>query len=306
MENLPNLDQIVIETLNFFIKNPVPKLDLKQFKMPFVVGSVNAFFTGQIIFSGQTAIFANESNFKSAVKSYQPIIAQKLVNQAVIISASGEKDSVWELELSKKLGLKTTLLTCKPNSTGAKIADQVVAFKTIAEPYSYNTSTYMGMILSTTGEKPEEIKAAIVGLTLPKDFGKYESYAFVLDDKYLNLTSMIITKGEELFGPHVMLRAYTQGYARHAKFIHRTDKELVISLGTKNEHFGDPNHRWNINLPKDSSFGTVMALSYYICGKIQDAKQPFFKQNIKAWTSDYGPKAYGKNQVFDLVVPANS
>jgi hypothetical protein len=303
--NLPNLDEIVLKSLDFFIKNPPPALDLDQFEMPFVVGSVNAFFTGQIIFSGRAAIFANESNFESAVKSYQPIITQKLVTQAVVISASGEKDSVWELELAKKLGLKTTLLTCKPNSTGAKIADQILAYKSIAEPYSYNTSTYMGMILSTTGEKPEEIKKAIDGLTLPKDFGKYQAYSFVLDDKYLNLTSMIITKGEELFGPRLMIRAYTQGYARHAKFINRTDKELVISLGTKNEYFGDPNNRWNIDLPADANFGTVMALSYYICGKIQEVKPAYFKQNIKAWANDYGPKAYGRTQVFDLIVPAN-
>lgn len=305
MENLPNLDQIVIESLDFFTKNPVPGLDLNQFQMPFVVGSANAFFAGQIIFSGRAAIFANESNFKATIQSYKPIIDQKLVTQAVVISASGEKDSVWELELAKKLGLKTTLLTCKPNSTGAKIADRTVAYKSIAEPYSYNTSTYMGMFLSTTGESPTKIKAEIDKLKFPKDFDKYQAYAFILEDNYLNLTSMVITKGEELFGPHLMIRAYTQGFARHAKFIHRTDKELVISLGTTNEYFGDPNHRLNIDLPEDASFGTVMALSYFIAGKIQAAKPNYYRQNIKAWASDYGPKAYGKDQVFELVVPAN-
>src|SRR3990167_7989985 len=139
MESLPNLDQIVIESLDFFIKNPVPNLDIGQFKMPLVVCSGNAINTGQIIFSQSAAIFADESSFKTVIEAYKPIIDKKLITQAVIISASGEKDSVWEVELSKKHGLTTTLLTCKPQSSAAKRADKVLSFKSIAEPYTYNT-----------------------------------------------------------------------------------------------------------------------------------------------------------------------
>ena len=303
--DLPNLDQIVLESLDFFAKNPPPPLDLTQFQMPFVVGSGNAINTGQIIFSKQAAIFADESNFKTVVNSYQPVISQKLVTQAVVISASGEKDSVWELDLAKKLGLKTTLLTCKPQSSAAKIADQTISFKSIAEPYTYNTSTYLGMILAATKEKPLKIKTFINDLKLPPKFGDYQAYTFVVDDQFLNLTPMLEIKRDELFGPHLSLRAYTQGHARHAKFIHRSQKELVISLGTKNEYFGDPNHRLDIDLPEEFNFGGLMAVSYYLVGKIQAAKPGYFKQNIQAWATDYGPKAYGKDQVFDLVVPAN-
>ena len=76
----------------------------------------------------------------------------------VVISASGEKDAVWEVELAKKSGLKTVLITCSPDSSAAKMADQVFAYKKLPEPYTYNTSTYLGMILSATSEKAENIK----------------------------------------------------------------------------------------------------------------------------------------------------
>jgi hypothetical protein len=102
-----------------------------------------------------------------------------------------------------------------------------------------------------------------------------------------------------------MIRAFTEGHARHAKFVHPWDKELVILLDVANQYFGDPNHRWNITLPKNASFGTVIALTYYLCGLIQKAKPDYFAQDIEAYCNDYGPKAYGKTEKFDVIVPAN-
>jgi len=44
-----------------------------------------------ILFADQPAIFADENSFKKIIKIYQPLIAKKIIKQAVIISASGEK-----------------------------------------------------------------------------------------------------------------------------------------------------------------------------------------------------------------------
>lgn len=302
---IPTLDTTVLDTLDFFTKTPPPTLDLSAFSLPFVVGSGNALNTGKILFSRQAAIFADESNFRQIAASYEPVISKGLIKDAVVISASGEKDSVWELELAKKMGLKTTLLTCKPNSTGAGIADSVYAYKSIAEPYTYNTSTYLGMVISATHESAADIKKFITGLTLFSGFDTYESYAFVLPDLYLNVGPMVEIKGDELFGPHVMIRAFPQGHARHAKFVHPWDKELVISIGDTNMFFGDPAHRWDIVLPEWASFGTVISLTYYLCGLIQKSKPDYFMQHIEAFCTDYGPKAYGKPEKFDVIVPAN-
>ena len=303
--NIPTLDTTVLEALDFFVKTPPPSLDISSYSLPFVVGSGNAINTGKILFSGKAAIFADESNFRAIAAAYRPVIEKGLITDAVIISASGEKDSVWELELAKEMKLTTTLLTCTPNSTGAGLADRVYAYKSIADPYTYNTSTYLGMVLSATGEKAEDIKTFIKGISLPPGFSDYQTYTFVLPDAYLNVGPMVEIKGDELFGPHVMVRAFPQGHARHAKFVHPWEKELVITIGSENKYFGDPAHRWDIPLADNASFGTVIALTYYLCGQIQKIKPDYFMRHIEQFCNDYGPKAYGKPEKFDVIVPAN-
>lgn len=306
MATIPDLDDIVLQTLDFFTKNLPPVLNIDDYNLPFVVGSGNAYNTGLIIFSDKAAIFADESNFKTILPAFQKAVESKLITQAVILSASGGKDSVWEIELAKEYGLHTTLITTKEESPAAIIADKVYAFKSIDEPYTYNTSTYMGMILGATHEHIEEIKKAIDSLKFPENFGDYKSYSFVLPDQFSAVCPMLDIKRHELFGPQVSLRAFPQGHARHAKFVIRTKDELVMSINEKNEYFGVPESRWNISLPENANFATIMAVTYYIVGKIQKSKPQYFKENIGNYVSDYGPKAYGPTTApFDLIVPGS-
>lgn len=306
MSEIINLDQCVLNALDLFSTNPPPPLNLSDFDFPFVVGSGNAYNTGLILFSEHAAVFADESNFRKTIESYKKAIENKLITQAVVISASGGKDSAWELELAKEKGLETTLLTTKKDSPAAQIADKVYIFESLSEPYTYNTSTYMGMILSATRENASEIKKYIESIEFPKNFSDYKSYAFVLPDKYLSICPMLDIKKSELFGPMLSLRAFSQGHARHAKFVIRTPEELVISINSENKYFGDPNSRWNLNIPGNFSFAAVMAITYYIVGKIQESKPSYFKENIENYVNDYGPKAYGKVEPFDLIVPGTS
>ncbi|MFA5926268.1 MAG: hypothetical protein WC831_05065 [Parcubacteria group bacterium] len=305
MIKIDSLNESTVKALDFFSENKPPRLDLKKFSLPFVIGSGNAYNTGLILFSDKAAIFADESNFKNIINSYHPIIKKRLIKDAIVISASGEKDSVWEAELAKKYRLKTTLLTCSAESSAAKIADKAFAYRKIAEPYTYNVSTYLGMILSATGENPKKIKSFIKRLRLPKNFSAYQSYTFVLPDRFGNICPMLDIKKSELFGSHLSLRAFPEGHARHAKFVVPSEKELVIGIGIKNKYFGHPKHRWNIALPTSASFGLMLCLTYYLVGKIQESKPPYFKKNIEAYCRDYGPKAYGKKEKFDLIVPGN-
>jgi hypothetical protein len=306
MTTIPDLDTIVLDTLDFFATNPPPPFNTNDFNFPFVVGSGNAYNTGTIIFSGKAAIFADESNFKQVLPAYQKALDEKLITQAVIISASGGKDSVWEIELAKKYALHTTLLTTKGESDAAKIAERVYVFQSIPEPYTYNTSTYMGMILAATKENPAKIKEYIQSLKFPDTFDTYQSYAFVLPDTFMQICPMLDIKKDELFGPHMSLRAFPQGHARHAKFVNRSKDELVITIGSKNDYFGDPKSRWDIFPPDTWSFAGIMALTYYIVGKMQKSKQQYFKENIENYVTDYGPKAYGGNKPFDLIVPGTN
>ena len=103
---IATLDEIVKQSLDFFAGSLPPSLDVSSFSYPFVIGSGNASHTGRIIFSGRAAIIGDESNFKALAEAYEEAIAQKLIRDTVVISASGEKDSVWEIEFAKSLGLK--------------------------------------------------------------------------------------------------------------------------------------------------------------------------------------------------------
>ena len=298
-----NLDENVLKALDFFNNNKPPKLNLDQFQLPFVVGSGNAFNTGKILFADKAAVFADESNYKSVLKAFKPAMDKKLITQALVISSSGEKDSIWEVQESKKNNLHTTLLTCSADCTAGKYADKVIVYKKIAEPYTYNVSTYLGMMLSTTNEDVKLVKQQLEKAQFPENFNSYESYSFVLPDNYVNICPMIDIKKSELFGPHLSMRAFSSGHARHAKFVIPWEKELVISIGEKNEFYGHPDHRWDIDLSKSTNSGTMLSLTYYIVGKIQAAKNDYFKQNIENYCNDYGPKAYGKKEVLEVIVP---
>lgn len=300
---LPCLNETVLAALDFFVKNNPPHLNLKPFSLPIVVGSGNAYNTAQIIFAGKPAIIASESNFKTILSGYKKLINNKTITQAIIISASGEKDSIWETKLAKKYKLKTVLLTCSPNSTAAKLADQVIAYRKLPEPYTYNVSTYLGIILSAGQEEARGIKEFINKIKLPVNFKKYTAYSFILPDEFAAVSPMLEIKRNELFGPYVSLRAFSFGEARHAKFVNNSEKELVISFG-ENKYFGLKANRWEIKIPRNAGNSFIMALSYFLIGKIQEQKAPYFKKNIAAFCQE-GPKAYGSNKPFDVIVPGN-
>jgi hypothetical protein len=301
------LDKTVLKALDFFTANPPKSLNLSRFKFPLVIGSVNSYNTAKLIFTDQAAFFANESNLKKIIRNEVPLIMEKkMASEIIVISASGEKDSVWELKLAKKYGLKTILFTCSPQSTAAKIADEVFVFHKLPEPYTYNVSTYLGMILSVFGENPSLIKKSLVRLSaaLPKNFQNYHSYAFIIPDEHAALSLMIRTKQDELFGPKVSIRAFSYSEARHAKFVIRDPKELIISF-EKNEYFGNPKSRWEIKLPGHAGAGLLMCLSYYLIGLIQADRPAYFKKHIANYCLDYGYKAYGRDKPFEVIVPGN-
>lgn len=303
-QNILDLDKIVLAGLDFFQENQPPQMNFKKTITRFVVGSVNAYNTGRMLFHGQSAFFADEGNFKESLKINRDLIKQKTIKEAIIISASGEKDSIWEVRAAKKAGLHTQLLTCNADSSAAKIADKVFCFRKIAEPYSYNFSTYLGMILSVSKENPKIIKDFITRLKTPKNFKKYNFFTFILPDKYKAIVDMINVKNDELFGPYASLRAYSEGTARHAKFICQSPEELIISFG-QNDYFGDVKQRWPIKLPNNANFGFVLALSYYLTGLIQRQKPPYFKQGLPNYCLKSGPRPYKQKKPFPLIVSGN-
>jgi len=286
-EHLINLDECVVNALNLFIQNGLPEFPQIDFKRPLVVGSGNAAVTGRIIFSDTDAVFADESDYQNK------LAAVPGVDGAVIISASGGKHAPIIAKELKSRGLKIVLLTCTKDSAAGNIADTTVVFPKNPEPYTYNTSTYLGMILAKTKEDPKNILAAVTELSknLPNNLATYNAFYLLLPNQYGALRDMFLTKFDELFGPHLVGRVYTPDETKHAKTIEASDDELFISLGYENTLFGK--NRLNIALPEGFGYATLMAVGYYVIGQIQKANPPYFKENIERYVTE-ASKIFGE------------
>lgn len=148
------------------------------------------------------------------------------------------------------------------------------------------------MILSQTKESPEKIYTHLesVRKKLPTNLGRYDAFVFTVPSAFEEVRGMFRTKFDELFGGHVIGRIFTEEEIKHAKTVVPSDKELTVHLvsGDSTENSIVDKKRAHIEVPlsKDSSYGEVLALGYFIIGKIQEAHPAYFKENIVAYTKD--------------------
>ncbi|OGH90483.1 MAG: hypothetical protein A2479_04025 [Candidatus Magasanikbacteria bacterium RIFOXYC2_FULL_39_8] len=291
LDTLPNLDVVVLGALELFDKTGIPTLDLGDYKIPLVLGSGNAAVTGRILFDDKNAIFADESTYKRKLENI------KGIDGAILLSASGSKHAI---ALSQDLlshGIETRLLTNNQEAPAKKYIndDNFFVFPKNREPYTYNTSTYMGMILGKTKENPKNIKKFItdeVDPIIPKNLADYDAFYVLIPERFDAFREMLATKFDELFQPKVSGRVFTPEQSKHAKSVVKYDKELFISFGYDNTQFGLPKNRLNIPLPVDVDYGTLMAVSYYVMGNMQKQHEPYFKNGIEDYVKKAG-EAFG-------------
>ncbi len=272
MEELINLDKCVEDALKLFSKNKVPNVK-SNFKNPLIVGSGNAAALGKILFNG---VYANESNYLEKLKTEK-------VDGCILISASAGKHSPIIAKQMKRKKIKTILLTNNPKGKAIKFVNKTYVFPKNIEPYTYNTSTYLGMILAKTGEDPRKILTFLKKIKVP-NLKKYNSYFFIVPKKFDLIREFYETKFDELFGPMIQGEAFTFEQTKHAKTVVKSNKELFISLGTENKVFGK--NRLNYKLPKWADSGLLFCLGYYIIGKIQKENKPWFKRSIKNYVKE--------------------
>ena len=279
-KKLIDLDECVLNALNLFIKEKLPRLQLDNFKRPLVVGSGNAAVTGKILFENRDAIFADEGNYQQKLKSI------KEIDGCILISASGTKHAPLIAKYLKKRKIKTILLTNNPSAPAKEFVTKTFVFPKNTEPYTYNTSTYMSMIMAHTKEKPKRVLSHIKKIKdkIPKNLSKYDSFYIIVPTELDNIREMLLTKFDELFGPKVSGRVFTIEQTKHAKTVVPSDKELFISFGEKNKFFGKK--KLNLPLPAKTSFAMIMAVAYYTIGQIQKQHPSYFKNNIKTYTKN--------------------
>jgi hypothetical protein len=256
-----------------------------MYKRPLVVGSGNAEATGRIIFEKTDAIFASESTYEEKLKNIPAI------DGVIVISASGGKHAPGIIMCAKKFGKLVTLITSTPGSAASLLlnkdgGDSEYVYAKNREPYTYNTSTYLGMILGHTQEDVARIKNYIHDTIDTIDFSlcaAYDKYYIIVPPQFSGIVRMLSVKCIELFGRMIARDVETSEYVKHATTVVPSD-ELFISFGYDNTMWGKEGSRITIPLPEWAGYGAMIAISYYVIGKIQKVKPPYFKDNIKGYT----------------------
>jgi len=281
LDTMPDLDVAVLGALELFQKEKLPELDVKKYKRPLVVGSGNAEATGRIIFEDTDAVFASESNFESKLKHVPDI------DGVILISASGGKHAPIIARRAKELGKRVSLITNNLNAPAKEFVENkdLFVFPKNREPYTYNTSTYMGMILGRTHENPKEIQNFIEKyidtISFP-DLSRYNSYFFIVPPKFSGIIRMLQVKFIELLGRKVARDVETSEYMKHAVTVVPSG-ELFVSFGEENTTWGEPEKRFHIPLPENAGYAAMMAIGYYTVAQIQKQHPPYFKENIIAY-----------------------
>ncbi len=287
ISNLPDLDFCVLSALHLFSREKLPPLDLGNYLRPMVIGSGNAAVTGKILLNDKDAIFADESNYQKKLE-YIPAI-----DGVILISASGGKHAPIIAQELQKRKIETRLLTNNQHAPARPHVTTTYIFPKLPEPYTYNTSTYMGMILAKTKENPKRILEYLkeIKKMIPLNLNYYDSFVVIIPEEFDVMREMFLTKFHELFGPKINARICTPEQMKHAKTVIPSDTELFISLGYQNNLFGK--NRLTIPLPPNADFAAMMALGYFIIGQIQKQHPPYFKQNIESYTKETS-KVFGQ------------
>ena len=288
-KHLPSLSEVTIAALELFINEGIPKLDLDVFKKPLVVGSGNAITTAKIITSDKEALYANESNFEQELN--------KNVDGVIIFSASGGKHAPIIANTSKKKGKSIFGVTCKKESPLYKICGEnnIIVTPKNREPYTYNTSTYLGWILSKTREDPKEIlkylDEIISKLNFP-DFSKYTGFLLVTPNSFSLENDLFNVKFIELFGRKIARDVKTYEEMKHAITVVPSETELAIQFGEGT--FDCSCDIFKVPLPEKTRHGMMMSIGYYIIGKIQENLPQYFKNNIKDYIRRNSDGNFGK------------
>jgi hypothetical protein len=286
-DSLPTLDEVVLGVLEYYETQPLPTLPTTLGKRPLVIGSVNALRTGEIMWENDNAICVDESRWEDALR-YHPDR-----DHLIIISASGGKHAVTVAETATAHGLPVTLITSNPNPPAAKhlAPHAVVVLPRLREPYTYNTSTYLGMILAKTQEPlsglGEWCTDVLAPALAPYDLGAKTAYTLVVPNHFPHHRGMFMTKFDELFGSLVCGRAFTTAEMLHAKTVVPNPQELIITWGDDTRYTPHSEH-CVLPVPPVSGPAAFLAVGYYLIGHLQRAHPPYFQQSIHEFTDRAG------------------
>ncbi len=274
-----NLHDVVLDALSLHASYDLPELDFGPARRRLVVASGNALPTARIVFPEPEVRFLNES-------SYETVLAGDAgFDASAVVSASGTKHAPAIVRRLLEHGLDPYLLTCAADSPAAELLapERVIVTRSEPEPVTYNTSTYLGMILTKTREDPAPIRRYLVEEIAPilPDFREYAAFYLMLPSAFEVQCEMFVTKFDELFGGRVNGRCYTKEQTLHAKTVVPWERELFLFFG--GESIEVTSNHLAIPLPPDAGSGAMMAAAYFVIGHIQAQFPPWFRDHMSAY-----------------------
>ena len=276
-----NLNDVVLDALSLHASYELPELDFGAARRRLVVASGNAMPTARIVFPEPEVSFLNESGYETALAGDAGFSA------SAVVSASGTKHAPVIVRRLLEHRLDPYLLTCAPDSPAAEMLapERVLVTRSDPEPVTYNTSTYLGMILTKTREDPAAIRRHLLREIAPiiPDFREYAAFYLMLPAAFDVQCEMFVTKFDELFGGRVNGRCYTTEQTLHAKTVVPWERELFLFFGGDSVEVAS-NHL-ALPLPPDASYGAMMATAYFVIGAIQAQFPPWFRDHMSDYTA---------------------
>ncbi len=147
----------------------------------------------------------------------------------------------------------------------------------------------MGMLLSNTQEDPSKIRTYIESELVPQipdGLASYTAFYFIIPERFTVMAEMFETKFNELFGPMVPFRVFTNEQTKHAKTVIPLDTELFVSFGEPHPYYGRKGGRLSIDVPEWMEAAGFMALVYTFIGNIQKQLPPYYKEHIVEYTKE--------------------
>ena len=132
-------------------------------------------------------------------------------------------------------------------------------------------------------QKRAVIKNKIAPLVPGDIASRYDAFYLIVPPAFDSIREMFLTKFDELFGPLVSARVFTFEQSKHAKTVVGSERELFISFGCDNVVFGHARARLHVPLPRNAGYGALMAIGYYVIGRLQSQYPPYFKDSLPSY-----------------------
>jgi hypothetical protein len=265
-EKIEKLDYYAVKTLENLPKWKYPELKIEKTSRNVFMGSGDAANTAKI--------FArNFGGCGFSVVDYQSFFENNPERDlnVYIFNASGGKDGVKMAQWLTEHDWHPQLITSNPDPPAGRYLKprDIFVFPAIAEPPTYNVSTYAAMLYGVFRENLREIEDKIKNLEVP-NLRKYKYIFFLASDKYEIIAKMASRKiAETLAGVGAGGGGFSN--AAHGMLLQPNSDRLGFCMNSK---YDGPGDSYELNI--DSYLGLLLCV-HYIIGKNQTEQD---SQNI--------------------------